>query len=118
MHSPTYKPTSSIRAPHRVPMWMFVSGDGRRVLSSRPVDVEIIHEGPDEESPSSTVLLSCPRLHVFSAGADYKQAEDDFHDQVVHFYHLYSAADPESLDADAAAIKALYDQYFEASPAL
>lgn len=112
----TYKPASIARPLKRVPMWLFVAEDGRRVMSSRPVDVEITREGPDDESAISTVVLSCPRLHVFAAGSDYKAAEDDLHDQVVHFYFLYSAADAATLDPEAAAIKALYDQYFEVSP--
>ncbi len=99
-------------------MWLFVAGDGRRVVSSLPVEIEISEEGPDDISAQRSVVLSCARLHVFGAAADYKSAEDDLFDQVVHFFHLYKEADAAELDADAAAIKSLYEQYFEESPAL
>jgi hypothetical protein len=99
----------------RVPMWLFVASDSTRVLSSLPVEVEVGREGPDEDSPAAVFVFNCKKLHVFASGSTYKEAEDHFHDQVVHFFHEYRNADRASLADDAAEIQALYSKYFQES---
>jgi len=98
-----------------VPVWLFVSSDGDRVTSSLPVSVEIREEAPDEECDSWAFVFSCHRLHVFASGSTYGEAENSFHDQVVHFFHTYKAAEVDDLDDDAQTIKSLYDKYFSES---
>ena len=99
----------------RVPMWLFVAGNGARVISLRPVEVEVGREGPDEESPESAFVFRCKKLHVFASGGTYKEAEDSFHDQVVHFFYSYRDAHHDELSEDAAEIQGLYRQYFQES---
>lgn len=101
----------------RVPMWVFASSDGNRVVSRRPVEVEVGREGPDEDTVGPVYVFNCKKLHVFASAALYKDAEDQFHDQVVQFFLEYRAADPACLDDDAAEIQRLYKTYFrESSP--
>jgi hypothetical protein len=97
----------------KIPMWLFVAADGSRVLSKKPVDVEIRREGPDRQSFVSAYVFSCNKLHVFASASTRNEAESQFHDQVVHFCRMYWAAAPDELAEDAAAIKALYDENFE-----
>ena len=97
----------------RIPMWLFVASNGVRVLSCRPVEVEVGKEGPDEESPESCFVFKCAKLHVFASGSTYKVAEDAFHEQVVHFFFVYRNIPDNDLAKDAAEIKALYKQYFK-----
>lgn len=101
----------------RLPMWLFVGSNNDRVLSLRPVEVEIYRDGPDEESPESAFIFSCKKLHVFASAVNYKVAEDLFHDQVVHFYRLYREAKTDDLAEDAVEIQNLYKRYFRESPA-
>ena len=110
-------PSQGGDSPTRVPMWLFVAKTGARVISLRPVEVEVGIEGPDDESPHCAFVFKCKKLHVFSSASSYKEAEDAFHDQVVHFFYNYQDALPEELSEDAAEIQALYKQYFrETSP--
>jgi hypothetical protein len=103
----------------RVPMWVFVGSDGTRVVSSLPVEVEVGREGPDDDSPDSAFVFNCKKLHVFASGSTYKDAEDQFHEQVVHFFREYRDADHASLADDAAEIQVLYNKYFqESSPSV
>lgn len=99
----------------KMPMWLFVSG-GHRILSTLPVDVEISREGPDAESSEPAFVFACKKLHVFASAPTYKEAEDLFHEQVVHFYNFYRDADPDELAEDAAEIRQLYAQNFQESP--
>jgi hypothetical protein len=115
------KPAPSLpswgRAMTRVPMWVFAASNGTRVVSVRPVEVEVGREGPDEDIACAAYVFSCKKLHVFASAAIYKDAEDQFHDQVVQFFLEYSEADPACLDDDAVEIQRLYKTYFrESSP--
>jgi len=106
----------SRKVAREMPVWVFVSMQGERVASSLPVSVVISEEGPDEECGQSAYVFGCERLHVFASGATYADAENSFHDQVVHFYHEYTEAHADELDEGAAAIKELYARYFRPSP--
>lgn len=99
----------------RVPMWLFVASTGARAVSSIPVEVEVGREGPDEDSSESVFVFNCKKLHVFASASTYKEAEDQFHEQVVHFFREYRDADVTSLADDAAEIKVLYKKYFQES---
>jgi hypothetical protein len=101
----------------RVPMWLFVAPNGVRIFSSLPVTVEVGTEGPDAETPVTAYVFNCPRLHVFASGATYKEAEDSFHEQVVHFFHSYRETDASELADDAAEIQKLYLDNFQESVA-
>lgn len=103
------------RKPQDLPIWVFVSSEGERVVSSLPVSVEVREEGPDEDCGVWAYVFSCPKLHVFSSAISYRDAESAFHDQVVHFFHSYKNARTEELDEAAAAIKSIYDRYFKES---
>jgi hypothetical protein len=103
----------------RVPMWLFVASDRTRVVSLLPVEVEVGREGPDEDSHEPVFVFNCKKLHVFASGSSYKEAEDQFHEQVVHFFREYRDADRASLADDAAEIQVLYKKYFrESSPSI
>ena len=104
------------RKPQDLPIWVFVSSEGERVVSALPVSVEVREEGPDEDCGSWAYVFSCPKLHVFSSASSYRDAENAFHDQVVHFFHAYKGVRNEDLDEGAASVKALYDKYFKESP--
>jgi hypothetical protein len=95
-------------------MWVFAC-DGDRLTSSLPVEVEVGRERPDDDSTELAFVFNCKKLHVFAAATTYKEAEDQFHAQVVHFYREYRDADPDSLDEDAAEIQSLYKRYFRES---
>ena len=99
----------------KVPMWLFVAGR-RRILSTLPVDVEISRQGPDAESSECAFVFACKKLHVFASAPTYKDAEDLFHEQVVHFYESYRDANPDELAEDAAEIRELYTRNFQESP--
>jgi hypothetical protein len=99
----------------RLPMWLFVSSNGARVLSRRPVEVEVFKEGPDNESQDSAFVFACNKLHVYASASTYKDAQDLFHEQVVHFFYVYRALPADQVADDAAEIQALYKAYFEES---
>lgn len=99
----------------RVPMWLFVASNGARVLSRRPVEVMVQQMGPDEESPVSAFVFACHKLHVFASAATYKEAEEQFHEQVVHFFYTYAALPRDQVSEDAAEIQALYQAHFQES---
>jgi hypothetical protein len=102
--------------PTRLPVWLFVSASsGARVLSKVPVEVEIHKAVLDEECSAPGFVFACNKLHVFASAQDYREAEDSFHEQVVHFFYTYRNAKPDDLADDAAAIQALYRRYFEES---
>ncbi len=110
-------PVRELRKSMHMPMWLFVAYDGARVLSKLPVDVEVTREGSDAECNDAAIVFSCKNLHVFASAPTYKEAEDQFHDQVVHFFHVYRDSDPYELAPDALEIQALYNEHFQVSPA-
>lgn len=110
-------PESCNSSEAKIPMWLFVAADGSRVLSKKPVDVEVRREGPDRQSFVSAYVFSCNKLHVFASASTRDEAESQFHDQVVHFCRMYKATARNELADDAAAIKALYDANFEEADA-
>lgn len=95
----------------RMPVWVFVA-DGARVVSRLPVEVEVSQEGPDEDCQSSSYVFRCKGLHVFAAGESYVDAENSFHEQVVHFFRTYTQLPSDGVAPDAAEIQKIYKANF------
>jgi hypothetical protein len=93
------------RAAQRMPMWLFVA-DGLRVLSRRPVEVEVVRDG-------DSVELNCERLHVFASGDSYDAALSDLHEQVVHFFRHYTSHRLDEFIGGASDLWRLYNGRFE-----
>lgn len=99
----------------RMPVWLFVACDGTRIISSLPVQVEVTQERPRPDNADAAYVFACRRLHVFASASTYEEAENQFHDQVVHFYRAYLEASPNDLADDAVEIRDLYRTHFQVS---
>ena len=93
------------RSASRVPMWHFVA-DGKRVLCTRPVEVEITEE-------DDGFVAACERLHIFAHGSTYEEAVEDFKEQVVHFCQKFKDSGEDEMIGRGLEIRELYQRYFD-----
>jgi len=70
----------------KMPLWHFVGSDGSRVISTRPVNVEVHRELADDPSAGNAYVVGCAKLHVYASAASLDVAISAFVDQVVHFF--------------------------------